>query len=1378
MPALSATAVLLIGAVLAAAMAAALGYALRLNRRLRRLERERLRLLRIARQSRIAAGRQFRYEEALRGIARTFATTFDIGAVLTAIAESVKQIARADAAYVERLRGRREAEIAAVAGRGAPPVHTRVPYPGSLTEGAMRQRRPEILGDVAIMSPRIARILRRSCGHCRVLVAPLFSEDEAVGALVLLRRGERPAFAPGDVARIDFLAGLASFVLRRGLLVQEIEERRRQAEANQERYRSLFELNPDAAFSFDTHGVCTSANPATERLLGYPARRLIGRRFTPVVPPAYRARVWDAFYRALRGEPQRIEIEIQRRGGERRHVLARLVPMIEAGRTVGVFGIAEDITDQRRTERQLDAARAEAERRAHEEAALRRAAEAMATAFTDDEVMRAVAEGALVATGADGAFVELVVSGGRELEVAATAGEWTPEEGTRMPLAGSLAEQIIQRGRPLAVPRVRDIRDRVVAPGFAERCADCELLGVPHVDTTAPAGVLLLIRAPGRPRFTPEQSARATTFSRIASLAFRKIRLLQDLRRRSEELERVLESRSRLVRGFSHDVKNPIGAADGYAALLEDGLFGPLQPRQAESVRRIRRALRSAISLIDDLVDIARTEAGEIEIEHKPTDVLAISRDAAEEHRAQAEAAGLELVVEGPPEVRPVLADPGRVRQILGNLLSNAVKYTPRGGRISIRVSTRSAGPDGAPGEWLAVEVADTGPGIPAELQEQIFHEFVRFGPGATRGAGLGLAISRLLARRMGGDITLDSAPGRGSTFTLWLPAPSAAAEPGTRAPATTGAVLADGTIPQRTPRRGPWLGGTGAESSALDGGTGRQTPVAPPAPRSSRPARPGPPELYELLVRSITDVGIYALDPDGRIITWNEGAERITGYRPDDVLGRHIAILHAPDQAGREEADRVLRLATEHGRHAGEGWRFRADGSRFWARDVLASLHDSTGHLIGYSGLLRDCTEEKRRDAARRFLLEASRVLGSSLDYRTTLRSVARLAVPAVADIAAVYAFEDHTPMRLEIVHATGETLRITREIERRYPGEALRLRPAIEIARQGEPFLASDVTDDMLRAAAIDEGHLALLRQLGLRSIMLLPLRSRGRILGAIILMATQGRPRYTESDLALAEDLARRAALAVDNARLYEAAVVASRTQADFLAIMSHELRAPLTAILGYADLLLEGIPTPLPPAARAQVERIVASAQHLRELIDDILSYSRIEAGRQEVVLARTDLRHELSRIAQIAAPMATEKGLRFHYEPPEDAIILETDPEKLRRLLIHLVSNAVKFTDRGEVELSVRRENDDALIDVRDTGIGIAPEHLERVFEPFWQVEEPTTRRAPGTGLGLTLARRLARLLGGDITVSSAPGKGSTFTVRLPVRSGRERARQT
>ena len=318
-------------------------------------------------------------------------------------------------------------------------------------------------------------------------------------------------------------------------------------------------------------------------------------------------------------------------------------------------------------------------------------------------------------------------------------------------------------------------------------------------------------------------------------------------------------------------------------------------------------------------------------------------------------------------------------------------------------------------------------------------------------------------------------------------------------------------------------------------------------------------------------------------------------------------------------------------------------------------------------------------------------------------------------------------------------------------------------------------DVTDDHLRRAALDAGHLALLRQLRMRSIMVLPLEARGRLLGVIVLVGAATRAPYTDSDLAFGEDLARRAALAVDNARLYEAALLANRARSDFLAVMSHELRTPLNAIVGYADLLLMGVPEPPPPAAREHILRIIASARHLRELIEDILSYSRIEAGRQQVTLAPTDLRRTLARVARTAEPLAAEKELRFHFEPPDQPLLVETDEAKVRQLLLYLLANAVKFTDRGEIRLSARMGADQVVIEVRDTGIGIAPEDLDRIFEPFWQVEQVITRRAPGTGLGLTLARRLARLLGGDITVASEPGRGSTFTVRLPARTEQQQA---
>jgi PAS domain S-box-containing protein len=238
--------------------------------------------------------------------------------------------------------------------------------------------------------------------------------------------------------------------------------------------------------------------------------------------------------------------------------------------------------------------------------------------------------------------------------------------------------------------------------------------------------------------------------------------------RRRAELERVTESRARLIRGFSHDVRNPLGVADAQAWLLEDGrAFGELPEKQRDSVQRIRRSIGMSVRLIDDLLELARAEAGQIELKCVETDVGQLAREVAEDFRAQAMAAGLALDIRA---TEGVLAetDQMRARQILGNLLSNAVKYAPQG-RITVDAAIRRAGAPG-PGVWIAVSVADTGPGIPEDKREQIFQEFTRLDPEAQHGSGVGLAISRRIARRLGGDLTVQSEVGRGSTFTLWLP--------------------------------------------------------------------------------------------------------------------------------------------------------------------------------------------------------------------------------------------------------------------------------------------------------------------------------------------------------------------------------------------------------------------------------------------------------------------------------------------------------------------------------------------------------------------------------------------------------------------------------
>ncbi|HEU4631666.1 MAG TPA: PAS domain S-box protein [Gemmatimonadaceae bacterium] len=241
--------------------------------------------------------------------------------------------------------------------------------------------------------------------------------------------------------------------------------------------------------------------------------------------------------------------------------------------------------------------------------------------------------------------------------------------------------------------------------------------------------------------------------------------------RRREELERVTESRTRLMRGFSHDVKNPLGAADGFAALLEEGIGGELSEPHRRSVQRIRRSIQTSLRLIDDLLELARAEAGQVELKVQRVDVAELVQEIAEDFRGQVDAAGLALEVLASDSL-PVESDAARVRQILSNLVSNAAKYTHEGRVMLVACRRTGAGAPG-PGAWTAIEVTDTGPGIPPEKHETIFQEFTRLDPDAPHGAGVGLAISRRIARLLGGDVTVESEVGRGATFTLWLP-PSA----------------------------------------------------------------------------------------------------------------------------------------------------------------------------------------------------------------------------------------------------------------------------------------------------------------------------------------------------------------------------------------------------------------------------------------------------------------------------------------------------------------------------------------------------------------------------------------------------------------------------
>lgn len=281
--------------------------------------------------------------------------------------------------------------------------------------------------------------------------------------------------------------------------------------------------------------------------------------------------------------------------------------------------------------------------------------------------------------------------------------------------------------------------------------------------------------------FAPKQwtPLEVETMKELATSAEREVALRHWMRQQQQvvdrefaarvELERVMESRARLIRGFTHDVKNPLGAGNGFLALLEEGIMGPITEQQQASVRRVRRSIDAALALIDELIDIARSEKGELEVEYEGVALGPLILEIAGDYRAQATGRGLRLTLETDELPDIVFTDPVRVRQVLGNLLSNAVKYS-RGPEITVRGTQRRATGLRESGEWVAIDVSDCGPGIPGDKLHVIFQEFTRLDPDHASGAGLGLAISQRLAEALGGMLSVVSAEGEGSTFTLWLP--------------------------------------------------------------------------------------------------------------------------------------------------------------------------------------------------------------------------------------------------------------------------------------------------------------------------------------------------------------------------------------------------------------------------------------------------------------------------------------------------------------------------------------------------------------------------------------------------------------------------------
>ena len=700
------------------------------------------------------------------------------------------------------------------------------------------------------------------------------------------------------------------------------------------------------------------------------------------------------------------------------------------------------------------------------------------------------------------------------------------------------------------------------------------------------------------------------------------------------------------------------------------------------------------------------------------------------------------------------------------------------------------------------------------------------------------------------------------------------------------------------------------------------------------------------LLIESIQDYAIFMLDTDGRVATWNLGAERIKGYAAQEIVGRHFEAFYPPEDLASGKPLRILETARDLGRVEDEGWRIRKDGSRFWANVVITSLRGADGRLRGFGKVTRDLTarrqaeeterallreqvarlaaedaEARLRDSEERyralsqrlevilegvadgiavqdrngrllftnsaaaracgfasraellaatgaellarfelldeqgnsfdpaqlpgrrvlsgdashsmilrvrerasgrewwssirastvrgsdgqpelaisvwhdvsaerreqrdqaFLAEAAAALSSSLDHESMLSTLATVLVPDMADLCSVHLLEGGALRLVALSHVDPNKLELVRRMHREYPPNPGALQGAWSVLRSGKSDLVSEVTDELLVTGAQDGAHLEMLRAIGPRSALIVPIRSGETASGTLTLIRVEPGSLYDRHDLPLLEEVGRRAGLAVEHARLYAAsqeatkraenaalrAHEASRIKDEFLATVSHELRTPLNAIVGWSSLLKTQNKD---PAIAKGVNVIFRNAQTQSKLIEDILDVSRIITGKLRLELRTTDLRTIVNDAVEVIRPSASAKRISVEVVASGGPHPFVGDPERLQQVVWNLLSNAIKFTDMGGVVIvELKQDGSRLILSLRDSGRGIEPDFLPYVFDRFKQADSSTTRRVGGLGLGLSIVRHIVELHGGQVQASSPGlGRGSTFSMTLPIRA--------
>jgi signal transduction histidine kinase len=542
----------------------------------------------------------------------------------------------------------------------------------------------------------------------------------------------------------------------------------------------------------------------------------------------------------------------------------------------------------------------------------------------------------------------------------------------------------------------------------------------------------------------------------------------------------------------------------------------------------------------------------------------------------------------------------------------------------------------------------------------------------------------------------------------------------------------------------------------------------------------PGSPIILQALF-ALAPVGFQIYDASGRSLLTNQAFRDLFGSEPPpeyNVLRDEIAaangLLGLIERAFKGEViaapplwydPRELRQVKV------------TEGRRVAVASTFFPLRDAAGAVTHVGIVFKDVTaemekresEEQARHEAE-FLANCSAVLAGSLDVNATLQTLARLTIPHLADWCIIdVVAEDGGIERVATAHAVGAREPLLTELQRAYPPRPDSPQPAARVLRTGQPELLSVVDDDVIAAHMVDQRHAALLRELGLRSHLAVPLVAREKILGVIGLAFSESGRHHGPDELRVARDLATRAALAIDNARLYQQARAAVQVREEFLSVAGHELRTPLTAMQIHLDLAARAVErAPIEADGIADPRKRLHDADRLLHrlggLIDQLLDVSRLSEGRLVLDLEDVDMATLARDVIDRLQEQSKRSKTPLHLTAPA-TLVGRWDRARLDQVLNNLLSNAMKYGPGRPVDLEVRLEGTDAVAVVRDRGIGIAHESQARIFAKFERAAPE--RHYGGLGLGLWICREIVEAMQGRIAVESAPGEGAVFTVRLP-----------